>query len=242
MATRPSAPLARFGAVLVLVLSVAFALSPALAPGFGGFDPAQFPVPQDNPSVQPAGYAFSIWGVIYFWLIVGAGYGVMQRKDAATWQPMRPALAVSLAVGVVWLPVALVNPLWATLLIWCMLIPALIALFASPRGDQYLSSWPVGLYAGWLSAASSAALGLIAAGWGFMSETTAAWVFVAFAIVLSFGVQWRLARVPTYGIAVIWALIAIAARSGFATDSVALLAMIGAALLIWPTLRAFRQT
>ena len=53
---------ARLTAALTLILSVAFAASPFLVPGFGGFDPNQFPVPQINPSMQPAGYAFSIWG------------------------------------------------------------------------------------------------------------------------------------------------------------------------------------
>ena len=52
-----------------------FAASPFLSEGFNGFAPDQFPVPQDDPPVQPAGYAFSIWGVIYLWLIVGTGFG-----------------------------------------------------------------------------------------------------------------------------------------------------------------------
>ena len=64
-------------AYLTLALSVLFALSPLLAPDFGGFDPDQFPVPQDDPPVQPAGYGFAIWGVIYVWLILSAGFGVL---------------------------------------------------------------------------------------------------------------------------------------------------------------------
>ena len=231
---------ARLTAALTLILSVAFAASPFLVPGFGGFDPNQFPVPQINPSMQPAGYAFSIWGLIYLWLIAGALFGLWKRSTDPDWAAMRPALMVSLAVGVGWLPVALLSPLWATVLIWCMLIPALIALMRAPLGDRVWASWPVGLYAGWLSAASSVALGLIAAGYGFLSETTAAWVCVGFAIVLSFAIQWRLARAPTYGIAVIWALIAVAVRNEFAVDSVATLAILGAIAVAWPTLRAFR--
>lgn len=235
-----SATTSRLPAILVLLLAIAFAGSPLLVPGFGGFDPQQFPVPQDNPSVQPAGYAFSIWGLVYLWLIVGAIFGLWKRHADPAWRAMRPSLIVSLAVGVGWLPIAMLSPLWATVLIWCMLIPALIALFRSPISDSVWASWPVGLYAGWLSAASSVALGLIAAGYGFMSENIAAWVFVGFAIVLSFAVQWRLGRAPTYGIAVIWALIAVAVRSGFVLDSVAGLALAGAAIMLWPTLRAFR--
>jgi hypothetical protein len=152
---------------------------------------------------------------------------------------MRPALMVSLVLGAGWLPVAVISPLWATALIWCMLIPALVALMRSPVGDPVWASWPVGLYAGWLSAASSVALGLIVAGYGFVGENTAAWVFVGFAIVLSFGVQWWMGRAPTYGIAVIWALIAVAVRNDFAMDSVAVLAVLGAIAMVWPTLRAF---
>ena len=62
-------------AILCLLLSIAFAASPLLTPGFGGFDADQFPIPQDNPPVQPAGYAFAIWGLIYAWLILGLGWG-----------------------------------------------------------------------------------------------------------------------------------------------------------------------
>ena len=40
-----------------------FAVSPLFTQGFNGFEPDQFPVPQDDPPVQPAGYAFSIWGL-----------------------------------------------------------------------------------------------------------------------------------------------------------------------------------
>ncbi|MFT6024799.1 MAG: hypothetical protein ACI9PY_002931 [Ascidiaceihabitans sp.] len=230
----------RLPAVLPLILAVAFAASPLLVPGFGGFDANQFPVPQVNPSVQPAGYAFSIWGLVYLWLIAGCAYGLWKHSNDPDWAAMRPALMVSMAAGAGWLPVALISPLWATVLIWIMLIPALIALMRSPVSNKVWGSWPVGLYAGWLSAASSVALGLIAAGYGFMDETTAGWVFVGFAIVLSFAIQWRLGRVPTYGIAVIWALIAVAARNAFALDSVAVLALAGAAIMAWPTLRAFR--
>ena len=55
----------RLKSILVALAALAFAASPLLVPGFGGFDPNRFPVPQENPPVQPAGYAFAIWGLIY---------------------------------------------------------------------------------------------------------------------------------------------------------------------------------
>ena len=227
-------------AVLTLLASLAFAISPIWVPDFGGFDPNQFPVPQQDAPVQPAGYAFAIWGLIYAWLIVGVIYGLWKRADAPQWNAMRPALLVSLTIGAAWLPVATFSPIWATILIWLMLIPALVALSQSPVADKAWASWPVGLYTGWLSAASFAAIGLILAGYGWTSQTTAAWLCVGFASLLGFAVQLKLGRAPTYGIAVIWALIAIAVRNDFALNSVAPLAIAGAVALIWPTLRAAR--
>ena len=62
----------RSWAILVLIAAIAFALSPVIFPGFAGYDADLFPIPQENPPVQPAGWAFSIWGLIYLWLILGA--------------------------------------------------------------------------------------------------------------------------------------------------------------------------
>lgn len=224
--------------VIVLLLAVAFAASPLWVPGFGGFDADQFPVPQIDPPVQPEGYAFAIWGVIFLWLIVGAGFGVWKRWHAPHWAEMRLPLALSLAVGAVWLPVAVRSPVWATVLIWVMLATALWALWRAPRQDAWAAAWPVGLYAGWLSAASCVAIGLLLAGYDVLDQGAAAWVMVSVAIVLAWAVQWALGHAPTYGIAAIWALIAVAVQNGF--GGVGLLALAGAAFLLAPTLRAAR--
>tara|TARA_R110002033_G_scaffold33726_9_gene71191 strand:- start:8039 stop:8728 length:690 start_codon:yes stop_codon:yes gene_type:complete len=225
-------------AILVLILSIAFAASPLLVPGFGGFDPNQFPIPQDSPPVQPAGYAFSIWGLIYLWLIASALFGL---KRAAEWTAMRPALAVSLAIGATWLPVAMLSPIWAAILIWAMLVTALIALFRAPMIDKPWAAWPIGLYTGWLSAASCVSLGLLAAGYGWMSQQTAAYVFVGLAILLAMVVQSLLNRTPTYGLAVIWALIAVAVHNwDTASTGVAWLALIGAVAMVLPMVRSAR--
>lgn len=127
---------------VVLILALAFAASPLWVPGFGGFDADQFPIPQVDPPVQPEGYAFAIWGVIYLWLIAGAAFGALRRWAAPDWVEMRIPLAISLAVGSIWLPVAVRSPVWATVLIWVMLISALIALWRSPRLDPWAAAWP----------------------------------------------------------------------------------------------------
>ena len=54
---------------LLAAATLAFLLSPSLTEPFTGYTPESFPVDQIDPPVQPAGYAFAIWGVIY------AGWG-----------------------------------------------------------------------------------------------------------------------------------------------------------------------
>lgn len=222
--------------LLILLLTIAFAGSTLWVPDFGGFNPDQFPVPQDDPPVQPAGYAFAIWGVIYAWLLVSAGFGVLRRWDAPDWADMRPALAVSLAVGAVWLPAAVLSPVLATVLIWAMLVPALIALWRAPVRNAGWASLPIGLYAGWLSAASCVAIGLLLAGYGLLDELLTAFLMIVVATALASVVQWRLARAPSYGVAVIWAFVAI----WVAADpvNVGLAALAGALVVLGPTLRA----
>ncbi len=227
-------------AVATFILAILFAISPAFVQEFAGFDPNQFPVPQDNPPVQPAGYAFAIWGIVYVWLIAGLGYGLWKRRDSGDWHAMRVALVPSLAVGTIWLAVANASPIWASVLIWVMLITALIALFRSPVQDRWFAALPVGLYAGWLTAASCVSLGLLAAGYGMMDQTTAAVVCTLLALVIASGVQNQLKRAPSYGIAVIWALVAIVVANLEQNVTVAALAAGGAVAMLIPTYRAWR--
>jgi hypothetical protein len=228
-------------AIVAFLFAVLFAISPAFVQDFGGFSPDQFPVPQDEPPVQPEGYAFAIWGVIYLWLVVGLGFGLWKRREDALWHPMRLALIPSLAVGSVWLAVAVASPVWASVLIWVMLITALMALFRSPVEDRWYAALPLGLYAGWLSAASCVSLGLLAAGYGYLDATTAALAAIFLALVLASAVQSQLGRAPSYGIAVIWALIAVVVQNLGSNATVAALAAGGAIALVWPTFKASRN-
>ncbi|MCX7565038.1 tryptophan-rich sensory protein [Sulfitobacter sp. F26169L] len=229
-------------AIVVFILAGLFALSPLMVEDFGGFDPELFPIPQVDPPVQPAGYAFAIWGVIYLWLVVGMGYGLWKRRDDARWHPMRTALIPSLAVGAIWLVVAMNSAIWATVLIWVMLISALVALFRSPVEDRWFASLPVGLYAGWLSAASCVSLGLLLAGYGLLDASTAALAMVFLALVIASGVQSQLGRAPSYGIAVIWALVAVVVQNLGVNSTVAALAAGGALAMLMPTYKAWRAT
>jgi hypothetical protein len=97
---------------LVIVAAIAFVVTPFFADPFTGFDPALFPVPVDDPPIQPAGWAFAIWGVIYLWLLVSAGFGLFKRDIDPDWDRLRWPLFVSVAIGASWISVALIAPVW----------------------------------------------------------------------------------------------------------------------------------
>ncbi|MFD3190718.1 hypothetical protein ACFMPD_10640 [Sedimentitalea sp. HM32M-2] len=229
-----------FAASLVAIAALGFSATPVLVPDFAGFRPDQFPVPQADPPVQPAGYAFAIWGVIYAWLLIGAGFGLVMRAGAVDWHPMRPALALSLAVGAAWLPVATLSPVGATVLIWIMLVSALMALERAPVLDRWWGRAPVALYAGWLTAAASVSIGLLLAGYGLTGPVVAAVIALLLALGLALWVLRRLPDIAEYGVAVVWALAAIAVANLAQSGLVTLLALAGLAGVGWVTYRESR--
>jgi hypothetical protein len=198
--------MSRLWALLCAVAAVSFAASPWLAPGFDGFEASQFPVQLQDPPVQPAGYAFAIWGLIFVWLIIGTVFGAALRGDDVDWAPMRKPLFASLAMGTAWLPLAQVAPVLSTVLIWAMLATALSALFRAGDTDRWLQQAPVAIYAGWLTAASCVALGVVIGGYGWLPPTPAALVALLICAGLAVVMQYKLHRAPEYGITVIWAL------------------------------------
>ena len=228
-----------FKPALAALLALLFALAP-FAVAFNGFDPDQYPVPQNNPPVQPAGYAFSIWGVIYLWLIAHAMFGLVKRRDDPDWDAMRWPLSVSLALGTAWLSIANASPIWATIVIWIMWGGAVVAIVRAPRAEPFWASLPVGLYAGWLTAAASVSVGLVLAGYGLTSWVSAALVGLSIALGLSLAILGLNRHRPTWGLAagVVWALIAVIVQNWpEGSRAVMAVAGLGIALIIAQLIR-----
>ena len=231
----------RMKAALVATAALAFAAAPLAVP-FDGFEPGLYPVPQDDPPVQPAGYAFGIWGPIYLWLLAHALFGLVRRSDAPAWDATRWPMAGSLVVGAAWLPVAQFSPVWATVMIWAMLLAALLALVRTPEAqDRWLLRAPVSLYAGWLTAASWVALGLLGAGYGIgPGQTGWAWIALIGALATALAVTRVVAAAPFYAAAVVWALIAVAVANWTADPGLVALSLGGAAVVAAPALARLR--
>lgn len=219
-------------ALVTLVFTATFVVSPAVTRPFSGFREDQLPIPQVDPPIQPEGYAFAIWGLIYGWLVVSAVYGIIKRSDDAAWDQARKPLIISLAVGTPWLAVANVSAVWATILIIVMAATAIAAMMRAPQKDQWLLKVPVGIYAGWLTAASFVSLGTTAAGYGLFTGAIG-WAHIGIIGALIVASLVLIRRTETfYGLTVIWALVGIIAANGLAAWTVSALAGVGIVILL----------
>jgi hypothetical protein len=196
----------------------------------------------DRPAIQPAGYAFSIWGLIYLWLLAHAAFGLVKRRnDPAFLRPALPLL-VSGLLGSVWLAIASSAPLLATLVI---LVMGGLAMLAYMRADQTQDRWllaaPLAIYAGWLTAACGVSVGVILAGYGVLSNTGSALLLLAVVIGVALFVQTRRPTMPVYGATVVWAAIGVVLANWTDNQTVALTAAAGAVLTTLWTLITLRR-
>jgi len=228
---------------VTLLLTIAFAVSPALTNPFSGFLANQLPIPQTDPPIQPAGYAFSIWGLIYAWLIVSAVYGFLKRPNDQDWNAARKPLIVSLAVGVPWLAIANASAIWATITIIIMAVGAVWSLIISPTRDRWWFQAPVGIYAGWLTAASCVSLGTTMAGYGVLANSFG-WAFIGIIIGLLVTTTVFMVgrKALEYLMTVVWALSGIIVANGTEILPVSILAGIGAIFLSFLAIRLARPT
>lgn len=84
-------------ALLTALFTATFVGSPLVTSPFSGFRADQLPLPQINPPVQPAGWAFAIWGLIYSWLVVSAVFGLLKRGADPDWNAARKPLKIGRA-------------------------------------------------------------------------------------------------------------------------------------------------
>jgi hypothetical protein len=219
-------------APLLLIATLAFAIAPFFATSFRGYDGNAFPVPTIDPPIQPAGWAFSIWGLIYLALIAHAAFGLIARRTDPAWDGVRWPLILSLGLGASWLEVAQRAPVLATLQIIVMLLTALWALWRAPyRRDRFLLLFPLAIYAGWLTAATGVSLGVVIIGYGIASPLLASAAMLTLIAAVAMAMQLALDRAPEYALTVIWALIGITIANLGASMLLPAMAVTGIALL-----------
>ncbi len=204
----------------------------------------------------PAGYVFSIWGLIYLGLIA---YAIFQALPA---QRTNPALRkigglflLSSAANIAWIFLWHYEQFPLTILVMLALLGSLIGIYLGlrsgrttvPAAERWIVRLPFSIYLGWISVATIANASALLdylnwTGWGLSPETWTVIMLAATAVIAALMSFTR--RDAAYLAVLVWALAGIALKHA-ATPVIALstwaVAGFIAALLIFTLARNLRR-
>ncbi len=189
--------------------------------------------------VTPAGYAFSIWGLIYVGLVA---FGVYQLLPAniARFRPVRSLYIFSCALNCAWLyfwHAEQIVVCFVIIVALCITLFVINVHFKGPRSlaDNWIVKAPFGLYFGWVTAAMSVNFAILLKylrlDLSFTAETILASVLILAVAAVAVAIRVKLTNY-FYPIAVAWALTAIAVKQSGKTAIVAAAALGVVACLI----------
>jgi hypothetical protein len=191
-------------------------------------------------TLEAAGYAFSIWGLIYAGLLA---YAIYQALPSTSETPILralgwPSVAAMAGCGL-WLIAAVYDIKLATVVIIigsaaALCIPLLSRYPAQHRIDFWLVVAPLSMLAGWLTIASAINTLTVLTGWGFINASTApGWAAGGVIAVALLGAAIAAAsRNWIYPLPIAWGLAAVWVAEQTDRPNVAILAAAGAAVLV----------
>jgi hypothetical protein len=198
----------------------------------------------------PAGYVFSIWGLIYMGLIAFTIYqAAPAQKDNPLLKKIYPAYWIGSLANISWLFLWHYNIFSLTLVAMLTILASLLYIYVQiskegadlDRNQKWLVKLPFSIYLGWISVATIANVTqvLFYFGWGGWGVSPAIWavIMLAVATVLGLLMLWREYDIA-YTLVLVWAFIGIA-NSQADTALVANTAWLVSSLLVIAMIFAF---
>lgn len=191
--------------------------------------------------ITPAGYAFSIWSLIYLGMILFSVYQALPSQTAnRNFLKTRTLYIASCVANCAWIYLWHYERILLALLVIFTLLGILVLINLNLRGanstaEKWLARVPFAIYFGWVTVASiiNAAVALLSV--GVETSVTISMVsacgLIVIAAILGVLVSWKLS-IPAYAFAIAWALTAIAVKQSGKTLIVACCAVGVIALLI----------
>ena len=207
----------------------------------GGRNTAQ--VSDTNPTlVTPAGYVFSIWGVIYILLGVFVVFQALPAERVKNFQKsIGPLFILSSILNIAWLFLWQYEFLSLSVVLMFLLLATLILIYLrlnigkskSPTREKLAVNLPFSVYLGWITIASIAnvSVTLVSMKWdgfGISPETWATLIIIVAMVIALLVIATR--KDIAYGLVIIWALVGISVKQS-GNQSVVTTAEIGAIVL-----------
>jgi hypothetical protein len=180
-----------------------------------------------NPTlITPAGYVFSIWGIIYILLGIFVIFQALPDQEGKGYHERIGWLFVlSSLLNIAWLFLWQFEYLSLSVVLMFLLLVTLIAIYLRlnigkstvPLREKLAVHLPFSVYLGWITIASIAnvAVMLVSVGWdgfGISQETWATLIIIIALIITLLVIAMR--RDVAYGLVIIWALSGIAVKQG----------------------------
>lgn len=198
--------------------------------------------------VTPAGYAFSIWGLVYLACLALAVYQLLPaQRDRTVHRRTGWWLVAAFAAATVWVPVFATRTLWlAQVVIMVLLLALTVAVRrsvhsgpAADRREQFAFRLPVTLYLGWVTLATVAGFGTTFRSLGMRERgigvTLVSLLLLVAATAFAVVVVGRFTALAAFTFTAGWALVAIVVATssvGVRVAAVLALMVIAAVLVI----------
>ena len=174
-----------------------------------------------NALFTPAGYVFSIWGVIYLALGAFAVYQILPKQsDNPRIKQIGPWFIISNVFNSLWILAWHYQQFLLSFFIMIGILVSLLVLYTrlgigirkSPAVERWLVETPFSIYLGWISVATiaNASVVLITLNWDGFGLSAAVWTAIMISIAGVLGVLMSfLRREIAYSLVLIWAIIGI---------------------------------
>ena len=200
-------------------------------------------ISDSNPTlITPAGYVFSIWGIIYVLLGIFIVFQALPSQKGRSYQKrIGPLFVLSSILNIVWVFLWQYEFLAYSVVIMFLLLATLITIYLRldigksivSKLEKLAVQTSFSVYLGWITIASIAnvAVTLVSANWngfGIAQETWAILIIIIALLIALLVLATR--RDLAYGLVIIWALVGIAVKQS-GNQNIVLIAGISAILI-----------
>ncbi|MBY6035842.1 tryptophan-rich sensory protein [Fictibacillus nanhaiensis] len=172
-----------------------------------------------NVLITPAGYAFSIWGLIYTMLVIWVIYQASPRHiHNPMFQKLGYWFVVNCMLNIIWIFVWHYEKLYLSLIVMIGLLISLIVIYTKLQGKD-LHPWfvriPFSIYLGWVSVATivNTAVVLNYSGWDGFGLSSETWTFIMLIVAVIISLLFTVKNDDlAYPLVFVWALVGIGIR------------------------------
>ena len=199
----------------------------------------------------PAGYAFAIWGIIFLSLLIFAGYQIYRtiiRKKTFDFISQSGLWFALATVGTgLWVVVWLYDYTLVSVLVMLVILFSLIKVVVNTDMERWRAPaktivfgwWPISIFTGWIAVATIANISayLSKLGWDGGPLSAISWAIVMIIIATLLNLVLIFTRgMREFAVVGVWALYAIYVRHQNSYDTIAMTALICAAIILFSVL------